>query len=425
MFQNIQIKLSFLCCSITAFLTLALVLCCLRISEKNMYGQEESLFFRKASDISYQLHTGEPVSINWYARNVGENILYLEAGGVPSALSNVALGQQGQETAEEVKAYIKENSISPISGIFSSEMAYFPYGKENASYLVLYGAVSGQESSVTYLYLHSLEPFSHNVAMQRLWFLAAWLCAMPVAYLCSYRFTSHVLRPVVQNHEKQKRFTAFASHELRSPLAVFKTGLSVLKRGASPDRQERIFALLEHEMSQMERLVQDLLCLSKAEQAELGADFAPADLAGLAEGAVGTYLGMAGQKGVSLSFEQERGYGYVCICDAQRVAQVLIILLDNALRYTPPGGKVALRLSRQRGKFILQVADTGKGVPEAEKGKIFDKFYQADGARSEKGHFGLGLSIAKEIVKIHGGQISVSDTEGGGSTFTVKLPVKQ
>ena len=71
------------------------------------------------------------------------------------------------------------------------------------------------------------------------------------------------------------------------------------------------------------------------------------------------------------------------------------------------------------------MADTGKGIPEGEKGKIFDKFYQADGAHSKKGHFGLGLSIAKEICKGHGGQISVSDTKGGGSTFTVKLPLKR
>lgn len=425
MFQNVQIKLSFLCCSITAFLAAALVLCCLRISEKSMYGQEEALFFRKANDISYELHTGEPLSINWYKRNVGRNLLYLEVNGIPSALSDVALENQGQKVVKEAKAYIRENGISPISGRFSAEMAYFPYKNEKQRYLVLYGAVSEQEPSVTYLYLYSLEPFSRSVSLQRMWFLAAWLCSMPVACLFSYRFTSHVLHPVVKNHEKQKNFIAFASHELRSPLAVFKTGLSVLKRGASPERQERIFALMDNEMAQMERLVQDLLCLAKAEQAELGVAFAPADLADLAEGIYGTYLGMAGQKGISLSFEKEEGCSYCCLCDAQRMGQVLIILLDNAMCYTPPGGQVSLRLSRQRGKFLIQVADTGEGIPEEEKGKIFDKFYQADGARSKKGHFGLGLSIAKEICKGHGGQVSVSDTKGGGSTFTVKLPAKR
>lgn len=425
MFRNIKIKLSFLCCFITALLAFALVLCCLRIAEKSMYGQEEALFFRKADDISYELHKGEPVSINWYMRHVGQNILYLEINGVPSSLSRVALEGRGQEVVEEVKAYIKEKNISPISGGHVSEMAYFPYKTQKPGYLVLYGAVSGREPCITYLYLYSLEPFSRNVEVQRIWFLGAWLCAMPAAYLFSYRFTSHALRPVVQNHEKQKNFIAFASHELRSPLAVFKTGLSVLKRWAAPEKQERIFSLMDNEMAQMERLVQDLLCLAKAEQAELGFSFAPVDLAALAEQVYGAYLGMAGQKGISLSFVKEEGCSYSCFCDAQRVEQVLVVLLDNAFCYTPSGQEVSLRLSRQRGKAVLQVADTGKGIPEGEKGKIFDKFYQADGAHSKKGHFGLGLSIAKEICKGHGGQISVSDTKGGGSTFTVKLPLKR
>lgn len=423
MFRNIQIKLSLLCCSITALLALVLVLCCLRISEKNMYGQEEALFFRKANDISYELHTGNPVSISWYTRNVGKNILYLEVNGIPSALSDVALQEQGKELAAEVKVYIKEQGIAPISGIFSSEMAYFPYGTEKPGYLVLYGAVSEREPCITYLYLYSLEPFSHNVAVQRIWFLAVWLCSMPVAYLFSYRFTSHVLKPVVKNHEKQKNFTAIASHELRSPLAVFKTGLSVLKRGADPKKQERIFSLMDHEMARMERLVQDLLCLARAEQAELGFDFAPVDLAALAERTYGAYLGAAAQKGISFSFAKEEGVSYRCLCDAQRIEQVLVVLLDNAMSYTPSGQKVSLRLLRQRGKFLIQVVDTGKGIPDEEKGKIFDRFYQANEACSNKGHVGLGLSIAKEICKNHGGQITVSDTKGGGSTFTVKLPV--
>ncbi len=102
-----------------------------------------------------------------------------------------------------------------------------------------------------------------------------------------------------------------------------------------------------------------------------------------------------------------------------------MILLDNALHYTPSGQKVAVRLYQQRARCYIQVIDTGIGIPDGEKEKIFDKFYQVSSSRSDKGHFGLGLAIAKEICGSHGGKLSVSDTPGGGSTFTVRLPAKR
>ena len=101
-----------------------------------------------------------------------------------------------------------------------------------------------------------------------------------------------------------------------------------------------------------------------------------------------------------------------------------MILLDNALCYTPPGETILLNLFRSHSKYYIQVIDSGIGIPDIEKAKIFDRFYQSDPSHNQKKHFGLGLSIAKEICNVHGAKISVSDTKGGGSTFTVKLPLK-
>lgn len=427
MLRNIQIKLSLLCCAITALLALIIVLCCLKISEKNMYGQEEALFFRKANDISYELQTAKMVSINWYKRNAstGKAILCLEVNGILSALSQVALTDKERMIVEEVKEYIEENGILPMQGTFSLEMEYFEYGKGKQGFLVMYGSVAKQDSCITYLYLYSLEPFWRSAKTQRIWFLAVWFFSIPVVYLFSWRFTAHVLKPVVQNHEKQKTFIAVASHELRSPLAVLKTGLSILKNGSGTERSTRIFSLMDHEISRMERLIQDLLCLVKVEQGGLSFQFTQVNLADLAEGVCKKYAEIAREKGISFTFQKEKGNDYYCICDFQRMEQVIIILLDNAFFYTPAGQKVWLRLYRQRNKCCIQVADTGVGISDEEKEKIFDKFYQVSSSRSNKEHFGLGLSIAKEICSSHGGKILVSDTEGGGSTFTVNLPVKR
>lgn len=425
MFQRVQIKLSLVCCAITALLALAIVLCCLGISEKNMYGQEEALFCLNANTVSYELHTKNPVSIQWYMRNVdaGEDLLYLKVDGVPSTLSEVALTEPERRLAEEVGEYIIKQGIAPITGNFTAEKEYFESGGEGSKFLVLYGAVSEQQPCVTYLYLYSLKPFWQNVKMQRIGFFAVWLFSIPLVYLFSYGFTSHALQPVAQNHEKQKEFIAFASHELRSPLAVLKTGLSMLEHKPNSGKRERIFSLMGNEMSRMERLVQDLLCLAKVERASLNFQFMPVDLADLAQKVCRTYEGIAKSKGIFLSLE--KGGGCPCACDPQRVEQVLVILLDNALHYTPSGQKVAVRLYQQRARCYIQVIDTGVGIPDGEKEKIFDKFYQVSSSRSDKGHFGLGLAIAKEICSSHGGKLSVSDTPGGGSTFTACLPAKR
>lgn len=427
MFRKIQIRLSLLCCLFTELLVLAVVFCCLKISEKSMYGQEEAYFMLKAGNISHELHSEAPVTINWYMRNVNpeKNILYLEVDGVPSTLSQVVLTEPERGLAEEVQLCMQENEISPVTGKFTSDMEYFRYEKEKPGCLVLYGCVQDQSPRITWLYLYSLESFYQRVNRQRLRFLAVWLLSIPLVYGFSCGFTSHVLKPVVQNQEQQKDFIAFASHELRSPLAVFKTGLSMLKNRPDEDRQQRIFALMGNEMSRMERLIQDLLCLAKVERAELNFQFEPVNLAELVESVYEKYKEIAEKKEIILSCSRKEGQDYHCVCDWRRVEQVLVILLENALYYTPSGKNVSLNLYRQRGRCYIQVADTGKGIPAEEKEKIFDKFYQVSSSRSDKEHFGLGLSIAGEICSSHGGKISVSDTEGGGSTFTVRLPVKK
>lgn len=175
-------------------------------------------------------------------------------------------------------------------------------------------------------------------------------------------------------------------------------------------------------MSRMERLIQDLLCLVKMEQAALSFEFELVNLTDLVTSIYEKYFDIAKRKNISLSLLKDELCNCICLCDAQRIEQVIIILLDNALSYTPSGQSVSLHIYQLRMKCYIQVIDTGIGITNADKEKIFDKFYQVNSSRNNKEHFGLGLSIAKEICHAHGGKISVSDTKGGGSTFTIRLP---
>lgn len=109
-------------------------------------------------------------------------------------------------------------------------------------------------------------------------------------------------------------------------------------------------------------------------------------------------------------------------CDSDRIRQVLSILLHNAFCYTPPGSRIRLSLSETAENLLLSVSDNGPGIPDDAKPHIFERFYRGDAAHSSSSHFGLGLSIADEIMRAHNGRISISDTPGGGAAFTLTLP---
>ena len=110
-----------------------------------------------------------------------------------------------------------------------------------------------------------------------------------------------------------------------------------------------------------------------------------------------------------------------CICDSDRMIQVLTIFLHNAISYTPKGGIIRLSVAYVNRHFEITISDTGMGISDEEKSKIFDRFYRSEKARSDKNHFGLGLSIACDIITAHHGNIKVTDTLGGGTTFVITL----
>jgi signal transduction histidine kinase len=221
----------------------------------------------------------------------------------------------------------------------------------------------------------------------------------------------------------QQRFLADASHELRTPLAAIRTNVEALLRGAVEQPAERDASLraIARETDRMGRLVSDLLALAHADAGQplvrrtVELDALLLDVyqqeRRLADG-VDLRLGELDQVAVE--------------GDPDRLKQLLLNLVDNALRYTPPGGVVTLDLERRDGTALLRVSDTGLGIPPEHLSRIFERFYRVDQPRSRKaGGTGLGLAICKWVAEAHGGRIEVQSKPGEGSAFTVTLPVRQ
>lgn len=247
------------------------------------------------------------------------------------------------------------------------------------------------------------------------------IAGVALATLGGFLLAGRALHPIRQAMDTQRRFVSDASHELRTPVAVMKANAELLLRHPDQTVEDNIdqVAAINEEADHLSRLVGDLLLLARADEQRLEVVREDVDLPEVFGGLIRDMAPVAEMNGVSLTSELESGLAQG---DPQRLRQLLAILLDNALKYTPEGGRIDVRTRRTGRSWVLTVKDTGPGIPEEAQSRIFDRFYRHDEARSPQAGTGLGLAIARWIAEAHGGRISVVSTVGEGATFTVTLP---
>lgn len=267
--------------------------------------------------------------------------------------------------------------------------------------------------------------------------------ALLIFLAVSILFARWALRPVEQAWEQQQRFVADASHELKTPLTVILANLAIVRsRGDEPvAAQDQWLAGTEVEARRMQSLVGDLLDLARTpDPATLRAGFSTVDLSDLAEGEALQFDSVALDRGVSITCDLEPAVRVEG--DAARLERLAAVLIDNACKYAEPGSEVTVRLAAEGREAVLSVANHGPLIAPEDLAHVFDRFFRVDAARTRAGiadgdapatgGYGLGLAIAREIARDHGGVISAVSTpdapspEGAGeaalTTFTVRLP---
>jgi signal transduction histidine kinase len=247
------------------------------------------------------------------------------------------------------------------------------------------------------------------------------LLSLAAAWFLSGR----ALIPIQQAFQRQQEFVADASHELRTPLTVLRTSTDLLNvhRDKPLTQSGELFDDVRAEIARMERLTQDLLTLARSDSGGLELMTAPLELSDMAAEVVRRTTPLAQSQGVLLTLRAASQPSTV-EADPDRLQQVLLILIDNAIKHTPRGGKVEVRVRRHGQSAEVEVADTGSGIAPEHLPRIFDRFYRADKARARKlGGTGLGLAIAKMLVDAHDGQLHLESTLGAGTQATVTLPL--
>lgn len=430
MHRKLRIKFT-----VTYIVTTGIILGCffawyLHTSETELKNQSEITFQSNINSIVYRLQSSKIIDNTWLSQMEAGNMLIIHIednrtplmfkGAFKTGEKRERLIEKAQETA--LKKYNFDIKESPKSSIDVKSITFEIIGDENESYqaaAVIIPSSSGWQSLTL---LRDISIQKSAMTYSRLKFFTAIAAVMISLSVFGWWFAGKAIEPLEISRKQQTEFVAAASHELRSPLTVISVSASALEVCGSENEKKKFLTTIKNEIKRMSRLIDDLLLLSNADaiiRSFHTDEFEPETLA------ITTYeayeeIVRAKKQLLTLDLPEEplpaiKG-------DIQMLRQALGCILDNAVFYTQPGGKITLGAYKAKHSLVFYVSDNGVGIPDEYKEKIFERFYRADSSRNEKEHYGLGLSIAKEIVRLHEGKIYVRDTKGGGSTFFIELP---
>lgn len=247
------------------------------------------------------------------------------------------------------------------------------------------------------------------------------LCAIASGYFLAGK----ALVPIKRAWQKQQEFVSDASHELRTPLAVIQAKTDILFRAPTATIQDKILDIstISNESRRLSKLVSNLLTLARSDSNQIEMKKSVFQLDGLLKEIIQQFEDIAMYQEKSLQLDAQEPIQF--FADKERIHQLIVILLDNSLKYTKEGGAILLSCKQSHSSIFLQVKDNGIGIPEKDIPKIFDRFYQSDKARTGVEGTGLGLSIAKWIIEKHHGKTKVQSTIGEGTNIEITFPKTQ
>ena len=279
-----------------------------------------------------------------------------------------------------------------------------------------------QNSESRFFLAEDLEAAKRHVAFNLLIINSAILALSAGA---GYFLAGKTLRPIETALEEQKRFVADASHELRTPLTSLKTSLEVALRDKkmSAIQARKLLQSNLEDANNLKSLTDKLLSLARYQSNGKSCHFEKHNLAAIIRAAYHKILPLAKKKGVEIELQVE---DILIEADQTSLEEMVLIFLDNGVKYTVKGGKIKLTTRAEVNHISMEIKDTGVGITEKDLPYIFERFYRADlsRAKEETSGFGLGLALAEKIIEIHKGVVSVSSVLGKGTTFTIKLPLK-
>ncbi len=302
--------------------------------------------------------------------------------------------------------------------ISESRTGYFVFDSIYWNYLI-----NSHESGYRIVYL---DTSAHHIMLNNMlfaFFVVATLTII-IIFIISLYLTNKSIQPIKNAFERQKQFVSDASHELKTPLAVISTNLDLVLNNDSETikSQEKWLLYIKTEILRMSKLTNDLLYLAQADNIKKSVSSTKFNLSNQLESIVLSMEALAFEKSIRIDYYINPGIEF--FGNQEQISQVILILIDNAIKYTPENGVINISLSKDTHFIIFKTTNSGLGIPSNELDKIFDRFYRFDSSRNKDCEgFGLGLPIAQSIIKNHNGKISAESVKDSTTSFIVKLPL--
>jgi signal transduction histidine kinase len=295
--------------------------------------------------------------------------------------------------------------------VFHEKRAFKLFSVENADKTVLYIGIEVTDSV--------------NLLNNMKWLLAlSAVLLLMVSVGLGYLFSKRAMVPIQRAYQRQQDFVSDASHELRTPLSIMQTSIEIIEEEQTnlSSFHQKVLVNMKEELARVTRMIGGLLTLARSDSGRLEIIREYFDLRQLAQTASEAFEMLASQSQIRITCQIANDGEFILFGDKERIKQLLYILLDNAIKYNKPGGEIEVKLIKKEHSIIMQIADSGIGIPQERIPNIFERFYRIDVGRSRsQGGAGLGLSIAAWIVDAHEGNIKVTSKLGEGTMVQIIL----
>ena len=348
-------------------------------------------------------------------------MIYRTDSGFPTDVDTLLERFRTQTGKEDT--FIIKNDNKPAtdqSGVFVFN------GMKNDDYLgILATIVTPNDTAYHLSLIYRWQSLFDILTKQAFLYVSLWFLSLIAVTVMSHFLIKRALEPTEVMLKNQKDFIASASHELKSPLAVILANAEKLEQLQIDDTEFRkAVKILDNECMRMSKLVKDMLLLASSDAKSWTLCKNTIDTDTLLISLYEAYEPICIRKKILLRLEiSESSYPKFC-ADGERLFQILTIFMDNAIHHSINNKQIEIKTAVAAKHITFFVTDYGKGIPEEDKPYIFNRFYCADKSRTDKSNFGLGLSIADELAKMMNGSVGCEDTDGGGATFFVTLPLK-
>ncbi len=372
------------------------------------------------------LTTTNIIRDSWLAERelTGVCIIHIEDGTTPLHFAgSYMVGEQRKSLIKLAEAEILLNS--KVDATSASDF-YRIKDTNNHPYMCIKTVVYRSNGEMTLMMIKDYLPVEQHLQK------SAWTYGgLALGGCILLTFACHLMvyiatRPVQESLQQQAEFIAAASHELRSPLTVIHAAVDAANVEEDTTKQQQLLKSVKREVNRLKALTDDLLLLTRSDAGSRAMNFQSFCPDTMLIELYDEFLPVCQQQGQPFTLRLPDEELPMVYADSERISQLISILIQNALAYTTPGTGIELqaavvRHGKNDSETIISVIDHGNGIPDTEKSQVFRRFYRSDQSRSDKTHFGLGLSIASEIAREHNTKIELTDTPDGGATFQIIL----